>query len=895
MRALSYLAPLLILPASTALAAIPDTRFTESTILTAGISEATGMARAPDGSNRIFIISKGGAVRVFESGAIQATNFANISPIYTGSECGLIGIAFDPDYTSNRYVYFFVTVSSSEQQIIRYTDQNNIGVDKTVIVPGLPTVGANHDGGGIGFGPDGYLYWAVGDNGSGRGVNNDLSSLASKVGRAHADGTIPLDNPFYDGAGGNNDYIWARGFRNPFTLTFEPGRGRLWVNTVGTSWEQVFVVRGGDHAGWSSYENSQPANYIEPVIAYRTNSTQSRVIGQTGLVRTNGALAVTTNQAHGFHKGEKITISGAQDSSFNGDVFVRDVPSTTEFTAEQAGQDASSGGGEATTQELGGCISGGTFYDGTDFPAEFSGNFLFGDYNSDFLIRATLDANGEITRVDTMGTRMSSIIDLETGPDGSLYILTHGGQLRRAAFNHSAQAIVVSGTRFRLTEGGRLGFSVRLAMEPANNVTVTVLNNGADPDVRVDSGATLTFTPANWDVPQAVVLLGALDFDTTDDQTTLAVESAGLTPVSVDVSVRDLNAQSIIVDATTVEVIEGQSGMFGVSLSDIPDLPIQVTASSTSTQIFIAGGEMLTFTENNYSAPQQVVFATFEDADANNETADIVISSLEAAPRVVHIRIRDNDTSSPSFTSTPPATGTAGARYEYDAEASGLPAPMFFLDDSPSGVIFDPVTGVMSFLPFSAGTYNFRVIASNGVPPDAVQSWSVEVVADAAPSAMIVKPLEGDTLSGAANDWYGNGSDDVGIVRAEFSIDGTLAYAETSTLGRYNYNGGANRFDTTALSNGPHALRLTLVDTAGQRASAEVNIVVRNAVASNDAGIPGGGGNNEENGEGGCSCTAERSPARAGGSSFALFALAALFIGRVAQRSRRNAKTARAR
>lgn len=886
MRALFYLTTLLVLPASTALAAIPDVRFTESTVLSAGISEATGLARVPDGSNRIFIISKGGVVRIFDGTALLPANFATITPIYTGSECGLIGIAFDPDYASNRYVYFFVTVSSSEQQIIRYTDQNNVGADKTVIVPGLPTVGANHDGGGIGFGPDGYLYWAVGDNGSGRGVNTDLTLLASKVGRAFPDGTVPMDNPFYDGAGGNNDYIWARGFRNPFTLTFEPGRGRLWVNTVGGSWEQVFVVQAGDHAGWSTFENNQPANYIQPVISYRTNSNQQRVISQTGLVRTNGTIAVTTNQAHGFHKGEKITISGALDATFNGDVFVREVTSNTEFTAEQAGNDASSGGGEASTQELGGCISGGTFYDATDFPAEFSGNFLFGDYNSDRLLRATLDGNGDISSVDTMGTRMSSIIDLETGPDGTLYILTHGGQLRRAAFNHSSQALVVSGTRFRLTEGGRLGFSVRLATEPANNVTVTVQNNGADPDVRVDSGSTLTFTPANWNVPQAVLLLGALDFDTTDDLTTLAVESGGLGTVTVEVSVRDLNDQSIIVDSTTVDVIEGQSGMIGVSLSDIPDLPIQVTASSTSAKILIAGGETLNFTENNYSVAQQVVFATFEDADANNETADIVISSLEAAPRVVHIRIRDNDTSSPSFTSTPPATGVANARYEYDAEASGLPAPMFFLDDSPSGVIFDPVTGLMSFVPFSAGTYNFRVVASNGVPPDAVQSWSVDVVADAAPAAMIVKPLEGDVLSGATNDWYGNGTDDVAVVRAEFSIDGALAYSETSTRGRYNFEGGANRFDTTALSNGPHALTLAVVDTAGQRASATVNVVVQNAQAGTDAGLPGGGGGgNEEAGESGCSCTASSK----GELSLGLLLAALFFVARG-----RRAKSARA-
>jgi glucose/arabinose dehydrogenase len=154
-------------------------------------------------------------------------------------------MAFDPDFTSNGYVYFFVTVSSSEQQIIRYTASGNIGTGKTTIVQDLPTDGENHDGGGIGFGADGMLYWGIGDLGNGTGVDNDLDSMAAKIGRARRDGSVPGDNPFADGPGGNADYIFARGFRNPFTLTFQPSTDLLWVNVVGTSYEQVFVVRSG--------------------------------------------------------------------------------------------------------------------------------------------------------------------------------------------------------------------------------------------------------------------------------------------------------------------------------------------------------------------------------------------------------------------------------------------------------------------------------------------------------------------------------------------------------------------------------------------------------------------------------------------------------------------------
>ena len=107
------------------------------------------MAWAPDGSNRLFVLQKNGAVRIAQDGVPLAAPFATVSPVYTNSECGLIGMCFDRDYVDNRYVYLFVTVSSSEQQIIRYTDNNNVGINKTILVTGLATSGNNHDGGAM--------------------------------------------------------------------------------------------------------------------------------------------------------------------------------------------------------------------------------------------------------------------------------------------------------------------------------------------------------------------------------------------------------------------------------------------------------------------------------------------------------------------------------------------------------------------------------------------------------------------------------------------------------------------------------------------------------------------------------------------------------------------------
>jgi glucose/arabinose dehydrogenase len=140
-----------------------DSNFTDIAYLTdnTNLNQMTGIGWAPDGSNRLFAIRKTGQVMIIQNGAVITTPFATMSAVYTTNECGLDGFAFDPSFASNGYIYFFVTVSSSEQQIIRYTASGNIGTNPTLIKGSLPTAGQNHNGGGIGIGPDGKLYRAI--------------------------------------------------------------------------------------------------------------------------------------------------------------------------------------------------------------------------------------------------------------------------------------------------------------------------------------------------------------------------------------------------------------------------------------------------------------------------------------------------------------------------------------------------------------------------------------------------------------------------------------------------------------------------------------------------------------------------------------------------------------
>lgn len=518
-----------------------DPNFSESTFASVG-SELTGIAWAPDGSNRLFVSKKTGAIVIVKNGTPLATPFATVSPLYTLSECGLIGICFDPNFVVNGYVYVFATVSSSQQQIIRYTAVGDIGTNKTVLIPELPTAGANHDGGAVCVGPDGKIYWAIGDNGNGTGVGTNLTSLAAKVGRANLDGSVPADNPFVDGPGGNNDYIWARGFRNPFTFTFQPDTGALWVNCVGTSYEQIFLVGAGDHAGWNDYENNQPNGFIKPKIKYLTNGTDTRdIVPGSGAVRAGNIVTFTTTVAHGFRQGEKITIAAVANASFNGTFYVASVPTTTTFTTAQAGPDATSGGGTATTLNQGGAVTGGCFYDSTAVPAAYRMNFFYGDLNSGRVMRATLSPSNEVTTVDYFVTGSANQIDVAVGPDGALYYGNLGGTIFRLTYtNFVSQEIIVTPTVVRMVEGGIAVLTVRLATAPPGNVEVNVSRTSGDASITVAEGATLTFGPANWSIPQVARLQAAYDIDSTNDTAGLTVSATALLPQTLTVHALDV-------------------------------------------------------------------------------------------------------------------------------------------------------------------------------------------------------------------------------------------------------------------------------------------------------------------------------------------------------------------
>ena len=254
--------------AQAAVSALPA-GFTDTPVAS-GMTNPTAMAFAPDG--RLFVAQQGGALRVIKNGSLVATPFMTLTVDQSG-ERGLLGVAFDPDFPINQYVYVYYTATSPavHNRVSRFTANGDVVVPGSeVVLLNLPNLSAtNHNGGAIHFGPDGKLYVAVGEN----AVSSNSQSLANPLGkllRINRDGSIPTDNPFYGSTSGINRSIWARGLRNPFTFAFQSSTGRLFINDVGQStWEEINDGVAGSNYGWPVSEGpTSTAGQRGPLFVY---------------------------------------------------------------------------------------------------------------------------------------------------------------------------------------------------------------------------------------------------------------------------------------------------------------------------------------------------------------------------------------------------------------------------------------------------------------------------------------------------------------------------------------------------------------------------------------------------------------------------------------------------
>ncbi|MBI1748471.1 MAG: PQQ-dependent sugar dehydrogenase [Acidobacteria bacterium] len=237
--------------------------FTES--LVANLPSATAMEFAPDG--RLFVCLQGGDVRVIKNGALLTTPFVTVSA-YAGADSGLLGIAFDPNFVTNGYVYlhYTATVPTIHNRVSHVTASGDIAVPGSeVSILDLPTATnpGSHKGGAIHFGTDGKLYVTEGDDRV-PSSSQDIMDLRGKLLRINPDGTIPADNPF-----GASNAVWALGLRNPFTFVVQSSTGRILINDVGEStWEEIDDGIAGANYGWPNCEGPYQFGTSNPCTGY---------------------------------------------------------------------------------------------------------------------------------------------------------------------------------------------------------------------------------------------------------------------------------------------------------------------------------------------------------------------------------------------------------------------------------------------------------------------------------------------------------------------------------------------------------------------------------------------------------------------------------------------------
>lgn len=280
---------------------LPSLRAT-TTQVASGLRRPTGVVAPDDGTDRLFVIEKSGTVRVYHPDTgLERDPLIDITSAVdeSGNERGLLGIALPPDFADSQSLYLaYTALPDGAVTLARYR------LDESRLEPLLSQPHAeysNHNGGQLAFGPDGHLYWSIGDGGGSGdpfGAGERLDTLLGKIMRIDVDRScgrlpycVPDDNPFVDTPGARAE-IWLYGLRNPWRFSFDSTDGSMWIGDVGQGrWEEINHLpsgQGGLNLGWSCYEGLERfaggdcapgEQYTEPVFTYSPYTGGCSVIG----------------------------------------------------------------------------------------------------------------------------------------------------------------------------------------------------------------------------------------------------------------------------------------------------------------------------------------------------------------------------------------------------------------------------------------------------------------------------------------------------------------------------------------------------------------------------------------------------------------------------------------
>lgn len=356
-----------------------------------GLNQPLYLTHAGDGSGRLFVVERTGLIRIIEAGRLLSDPFLDLSgAISTDVEEGLLSMAFHPDYRANgRFFVFFSTLEGhsviAEHRVLPGAPNRAEPVGRRLLEVPQPDTAA-HRGGGLAFGPDGYLYAALGNGGVGEESQN-LETLLGTILRLDVDPRldqgapyrIPSDNPFVEHPSARAE-IWAYGFRNPWRFSVDPCTGRLFAGDVGNAFfEEIDLVEPGGNYGFNFMEGS--SCYVNP---HEDNDDLL-----TWLFGT-------------------VCASGLFDPPI--------------YDYGHLGQDPD--GGNA--------VIGGVVYRGTKYPA-FSGRYFFGDLASRRIWTLTETPDGA-WRADEVLRSHISLVSFGEDEAGELYALDFRGQSQGAVY-----------------------------------------------------------------------------------------------------------------------------------------------------------------------------------------------------------------------------------------------------------------------------------------------------------------------------------------------------------------------------------------------------------------------------------------------------------------------------
>jgi glucose/arabinose dehydrogenase len=378
---------------------------------------------SPDG--RILVAQKNGEVKIVKNGQVLPQPFYTVANVNNYGDRGLLGLALDPNFATNHYVYLLFTYDNNPAvpdapktgRLLRVTASGDVAQagseqvllgsvagtpsqsscqDYPVNTDCIPADGLSHAPGTVTFGPDGKLYLTIGDAASYDEVDplalraQNLDSLAGKILRLNPNGTAPADNPFYTGNPDDvRSKVYASGMRNSFRMSVRPSDGLVVAGEVGwTNWEEVNAVPSGANLGWPCYEGNE---------------------------QQNGAIGIS-----GKYK----------DLPFCQQMY-QNPPANLKFPTY------------TFPHPPGGASVGGVFYSGSNYPAHYQNRYFYGDYGQNQIYTLALDGSNNMVpgSNQVFASNAAGPVGFFTGPEGDIYYVgIYTGSLYHVTYSTANQA-----------------------------------------------------------------------------------------------------------------------------------------------------------------------------------------------------------------------------------------------------------------------------------------------------------------------------------------------------------------------------------------------------------------------------------------------------------------------